>query len=107
MVFTEQGVAMLSSVLRTEKAVQMNIGIMRAFAYYRHMLQESKELKKEIDELDSKLNQAFKYLIGRLDALTPKQAGKPRPKIGYKRQNEGGWKRTGSNTYCPLLQNHI
>jgi ORF6N domain len=88
MVFTEQGVAMLSSVLRTDKAVQMNIGIMRAFAYYRKMLLDNKELKKEIQKLDAKLNKAFKYLLDQLDALTPKLEEKPRKKIGYKRSDE-------------------
>jgi hypothetical protein len=88
MVFTEQGVAMLSSVLRSEKAVQMNIGIMRAFAYYRMILLDNKELKKEIQKLDAKLTNAFKYLLEQLDALTPKLKGKPRKRIGFKRYDE-------------------
>jgi hypothetical protein len=88
MVFTEQGVAMLSSVLRSEKAVQMNIGIMRAFAYYRMILFDNKEPKKEIQKLDAKLTNAFKYLLEQLDALTPKLKGKPRKRIGFKRSDE-------------------
>ncbi len=82
MVFTEQGVAMLSSVLTTPKAVQMNIEIMRAFARYRAILLENHELKKEIKLLDNKLNQAFKYLLDKIDALTPQY--KDRKPIGYK-----------------------
>lgn len=70
MAFTEQGVAMLSSVLNSEKAIQVNIEIMRAFALYRYMLKESEELKKEIHKLDSKLNTAFQYLLNKLDALS-------------------------------------
>jgi len=81
--FTEQGVAMLSSVLRSEKAIKMNIEIMRAFAHYRSLLRENEELKKEIMKLDAKLNHAFKFLLDKLDALHQKtnEARKP---IGYK-----------------------
>ena len=81
--FTEQGVAMLSSVLRSERAIKMNIEIMRAFAYYRSMLRENEELKKEILKLDAKLNQAFKFLLDKLDALHQKTT-EPRKPIGYK-----------------------
>lgn len=62
---------MLSSVLTTPKAVQINIEIMRAFARYRAILLENVELKKEITALDNKLNQAFQYLLNKLDALAP------------------------------------
>lgn len=81
--FTEQGVSMLSSVLRSEKAIQINIEIMRAFARYRALLKENEELKKEILKLDAKLNQAFKYLLEKLDALHQK-SNQPRQSIGYK-----------------------
>jgi len=81
--FTEQGVAMLSSVLRSEKAIKINIEIMRAFARYRALLRENEELKKEILKLDAKLNQAFKFLLDKLDALHQK-TNEPRNPIGYK-----------------------
>jgi len=81
--FTEQGVAMLSSVLRSEKAIKINIEIMCAFARYRALLRENEKLKKEILKLDAKLNQAFKYLLEKLDALHQK-ANEPRKPIGYK-----------------------
>jgi len=81
--FTEQGVSMLSSVLRSEKAIRINIEIMRAFARYRALLKENDVLKKEILKLDAKLNQAFKYLLDKLDALHQK-ANEPRKPIGYK-----------------------
>jgi hypothetical protein len=83
MVFTEQGVAMLSSVLHSEKAIKINIEIMRAFARYRSLLKENESLKEEILKLDSKLNQAFKFLLGQIDALHEK-ANKPRRPIGYR-----------------------
>lgn len=83
-VFTEQGVAMLSSVLNSKKAVQINIEIMRAFSRYRALILENKELKKEIEALDGKINYTFKFLLGKIDALTP--AYQDRKKIGYKRE---------------------
>ena len=82
MVFTEQGVSMLSSVLTTKKAVQMNIAIMRAFAQYRALLLENDELRKEIKALDGKLNEAFKFLMTKIDALAPRYTD--RKPLGYK-----------------------
>ena len=70
LVFTEQGVAMLSSVLKSEKAVQINIGIMSTFYHYRTILLEKSELKQDIMSLDKKLNKSFKYLLDRIDKLS-------------------------------------
>jgi len=84
-VFTEQGVAMLSTVLTTPKAVQMNIEIMRAFAKYRSILLENTELKKELKTLDMKLNKSFQYLLDKIDSLSPK-INKRNP-IGFKIKN--------------------
>lgn len=84
-VFTEQGVAMLSSVLRSKKAISINIDIIRAFAKYRAMLLENKDLRSEIRALDDKINQVFKFLLDKIDALHQKKIEeKPRRKIGYK-----------------------
>lgn len=88
MAFTEQGVAMLSSVLNSDKAIKINIEIMRAFARYRAFLSENQELKKEILKLDTKLNQAFKFLLDKLDSLHHK-ASEPRKLIGYKTAQDG------------------
>jgi len=82
-VFTEQGVAMLSSVLRSEKAIQINIEIMRAFARYRSLLREYEELKVEIKKLDAKVNYIFQLLLAKIDALHEKKQ-QPRERIGYK-----------------------
>ncbi|MEM6362008.1 MAG: ORF6N domain-containing protein [Bacteroidota bacterium] len=83
MVFTEQGVAMLSSVLTTERAVQINVGIMRAFAHYRTLLLENKELRKEIKKLDQKMNKGFKYVLDRIEEMQEKPIP-PRNPIGFK-----------------------
>jgi hypothetical protein len=57
--FTEQGVAMLSSVLRSSRAVRVNIEIMRAFVAVRRMIESHAELAKKLHELESKYDQQF------------------------------------------------
>ena len=89
MAFTEQGVAMLSSVLNSEKAIQVNIEIMRAFAQYRGLIKENEELRTEVKALDDKINKVFKYLLEKIDALHKgEQDNKERIRIGYKLQDE-------------------
>ena len=88
MVFTEQGVAMLSSVLRSKKAIAINVEIMRAFAKYRAMIIENQDLRSEINALDDKINQVFKFLLEKIDALHQKKLEKPTKKIGYKRYDK-------------------
>jgi hypothetical protein len=85
MVFTEQGVAMLSSVLRSDKAIQINIEIMRAFARYRSLLKENEHLKVEIQKLDKKVNALFLHLLTRIDELQEKQK-QPRRTIGFRKE---------------------
>jgi len=84
MVFTEQGVAMLSSVLRSKKAISINIEIMRAFARYRAMLIANEDLHHNIKLLDDKINKVFKYLLGRIDEMHQKNLEDKPNKIGYK-----------------------
>ena len=83
MAFTEQGVAMLSTVLRSEKAIQVNIEIMRAFARYRAIIRENEEIREKIDAIDNKLNNAIQYLLEKLDELHQNKAESRKP-IGYK-----------------------
>jgi len=86
-VFTEQGVAMLSSVLNSERAVQVNIAIMRAFVKLRQILSMNKELAYKLAELERKIEkhdidiQAIFEAIRRLMAPPPI---KPKPQIGFK-----------------------
>lgn len=84
MVFTEQGVAMLSSVLRSPKAVNINIEIMRAFVQYRALLIENSELRKEIESLDKKVNKGFRYILQQIDELKPSSKPSKLKRIGYK-----------------------
>jgi hypothetical protein len=88
MAFSEQGVAMLSSVLNSDKAIQANIEIMRAFVSYRSKMLENNELRKEIARLDKKINNSFRFLLKKIDALTPGIVQKPYRKVGFKRKDQ-------------------
>lgn len=83
--FTEQGVAMLSSVLRSERAVQVNIEIMRAFVRFRQMLGGNAELTRRLDELESKYDEQFRVVFDAIrELMDPQEAAEPkRPPIGY------------------------
>ena len=87
MAFTEQGVAMLSSVLNSDKAIKVNIEIMRAFAKYRALLIENLDLRSEIKAMDEKINKVFKFLLDRIDELHQKESA-PRKMIGFKRPEQ-------------------
>jgi len=65
--FTEQGVAMLSSVLRSERAIQVNISIMRIFTRLRSFLLLEKELRDKVNNLEASTNKMFKIVFERLD----------------------------------------
>jgi len=81
--FTEQGVAMLSGILRSEKAVNVNIAIMRAFVKMRKLIDDNKGLKKQLDEMESKYDQQFQVVFEAIRQLIEKknEPGKP---VGYK-----------------------
>jgi hypothetical protein len=86
MAFTEQGVAMLSSVLNSDRAIKVNIEIMRAFAKYRALLIENQDLRSELRAMDDKINKIFKYLLDRIDALHQERST-PRKMVGFKRHD--------------------
>ena len=88
MVFTEQGVAMLSSVLNSNRAIQANIEIMRAFVSYKSIMLENNELRKDIIRLDKKINNSIRFLLKKIDALTPSVVQKPNRQVGFKRKDE-------------------
>ena len=68
-VFTEQGVAMLSSVLGSDKAIEVNILIMRAFVRLRQLLNTHKELARKLEELEKKYDAQFKSVFDAIKAL--------------------------------------
>jgi hypothetical protein len=81
--FTEQGVAMLSGVLRSEKAINANILIMRAFVKMRSLIDENKELKLRLDVMENKYDQNFHVVFDAISQLID-QKNEPREPIGFK-----------------------
>ena len=80
--FTEQGVAMLSSVLNSERAISVNIQIMRAFTQLRRMLLTNHDLRRKIAEIEKKYDHQFKIVFDAIrQLLTPPE--KPRRRIGF------------------------
>jgi hypothetical protein len=85
--FTEQGVAMLSSVLRSKRAVQVNIEIMRAFVHLRRILSEHKDLAHKLDGLERKYDAQFNVVF---DAIRKLMEPPPvrRKRIGFHVESE-------------------
>jgi hypothetical protein len=82
MAFTEQGVAMLSSVLNSERAIQVNIQIMRAFTKLRKMLVGYEELQKKIEAMESKYDEQFRIVFVAIKQLLHED-DQPKRKIGF------------------------
>ncbi|MFW6129842.1 MAG: ORF6N domain-containing protein [Atribacterota bacterium] len=80
--FTEQGVAMLSSVLNSKRAIEVNIQIMRAFVKLRRFALTNKELSKKIESLEKKYDKQFKVVFEALKQLM-KEPEKETKKIGF------------------------
>lgn len=87
--FTEQGVSMLSSVLKSKKALQVNIAIMRAFVFMRQYALTHKDLTEKLQELENKYDKQFKDVYDAINFLLQKDnqeiAQKQRKRIGYKK----------------------
>ncbi len=88
-VFTEQGVAMLSSVLKSERAIQVNIAIMRAFVKLREMLSAHKDLARKLEQMEKKYDAQFKIVFDAIRKLMTPPAPKKR-NIGFQREKESG-----------------
>ena len=82
MAFSEHGVLMLSSVLKSERAVQVNIQIMRTFTKLREALLDNKDLRKELEKLKQLTEERFRIVFETLDQLLTIES-KPKKKIGY------------------------
>lgn len=86
-VFTELGVAMLSSILNSDQAISVNISIMRIFAKLRSFLLLEKEINERMDKLEVETNEVFQIVFKRLDAVEKIIISKLSPhrkKIGLK-----------------------
>jgi hypothetical protein len=80
--FTEQGIAMLSSVLNSKRAIQVNIEIMRAFVKLREMISSHKDLTKKLNELEKKYDEQFQVVFEAIRQLIEVEE-KPKRKIGF------------------------
>ena len=81
-VFTEQGVAMLSSVLHSDRAIQVNIAIMRAFVRLRQLLATHRDLARKLDDLEQKYDRRFAVVFVAIRRLMA-QVDPPRRRIGF------------------------
>lgn len=89
--FTEQGVAMLSGILNSDKAIAMNIAIMRAFVEIRRILIEESDLRNQLRQIkerlgdhDAQLNQIYDAMENLLDEKVAERKWKERKRIGFK-----------------------
>jgi phage regulator Rha-like protein len=90
--FTEQGVAMLSGILNSDKAINMNIAIMRAFVEVRKVLLKENDLKEQLNEIkerlgehDAQLNQIYDAMENLLDEKAAQRKWNDRERIGFKK----------------------
>jgi hypothetical protein len=106
--FTEQGVAMLASVLRSKRAVEVNIAIVRAFVQLRQWLISNKDLAKRLEKLENRVELKFETLNGQLrvafeaiQELMEPAPSPPRKRIGFRVQstgNDGSARRSNSGS---------
>lgn len=85
--FTEQGIAMLSTVLKSDRAIEVNILIMRAFVKLREMIASHKDLAKKLDELEKKYDTQFRVVFDAIRALVAQPEPKAK-KIGFIRERQ-------------------
>ena len=84
--FTEQGVAMLSSVLRSPRAVEVNIAIMRTFVQLRRLMDSNRDLARKIEAMEKKYDEHFTVVfdaIKQLIADDQAKKGQPKRRIGF------------------------
>jgi hypothetical protein len=86
--FTEQGVAMLSSVLRSSRAVHVNIEIMRAFVRLRRLAASNEELRTKLDELEKKYDAQFAAVFDAIRQLMQPAPVPPKRRIGFSTSEE-------------------
>ena len=82
-VFTEQGIAMLSSVLKSARAVQVNIAIMRTFVKLREMLATHKDLARKLEALEQRYDVQFKVVFDAIRKLMAPPVPPPSRRIGF------------------------
>lgn len=91
--FTEQGVAMLSTVLNSDRAIEVNIHIMRVFAKLREMIASHKDLAKKLEVLEKRYDSQFKVVFDAIRALVAHPEPKEK-KIGFIKENRAHYRTT-------------
>jgi hypothetical protein len=81
--FTEQGVAMLSSILKSERAIMVNIQIIRTFTKLREMILENDQLRRKLEVMEKQYDEQFKMVFDALRRLL-EDDGAPKPEIGFR-----------------------
>ena len=81
-VFTEQGVAMLSSILRSERAIQVNIQIIRTFTHLKELLSTNKDLREKIENMEKKYDKQLREIFEAIKHLLMEET-KPKNPIGF------------------------
>ena len=81
--FTEQGIAMLSGVLNSDRAIMVNIQIMRAFTQLRRLLITNVDLRRKIEEMEKKYDKQFLIVFKAIKELLEPPPVKPKPTIGF------------------------
>ena len=99
--FTEQGVAMLSSVLRSNRAISVNIEVVRAFVYLRRIISEHADLAKRIDELEELYDGKFQIVFDAIRGLIQQQPPKEKKRIGYLVSTPGAENDRESTSHSP------
>ena len=99
--FTEQGVAMLSSVLNSERAVQVNIAIMRTFVKLREMIASHKDLAKRLAALEKKYDAQFKVVFDAIRQLMEQPKTKRR-RIGFLGENSKAWRNWAAHPHSVI-----
>lgn len=83
-VFTQEGVAMLSSVLRSDRAIAVNIAIMRAFVRLREILATHKELAQKLEEMEQKYDEQFRVVFEAIRQLMTPPEPEKKGRIGFR-----------------------
>ena len=82
--FTEQGVAMLSSVLRSQRAVEVNIAIMRTFVQLRRLMESNRDLARRIEAMETRYDEQFSQVFDAIKQLISEdKTRKAKPPIGF------------------------
>jgi hypothetical protein len=101
--FTEQGIAMLSGILRSPRAIRVNIEIMRAFVRLRRILTAHPDLARRIQELEGDVDEKFRVVFDVLRTLTEPDRVSRRRRIGFRTTQAAGGPGEASRRRTPLL----